>query len=269
MSSTSVAEGVCAACARAKRKCKLTAVEFGYGDDLPAPAWLCWTELTWREHGAQWLQSMHELLTTEAYWRDYFQGPERLQKAREALQHSSAQIEPSSSNVLQCAQRWSERVELWAQNIRADLLEDSVAAPAPLHGRWLLLPSAMRDSSSDGWLACDLCNKCAESFRRVDAQGVPKPSQSSVCRARGLWGGPEPDPIRKLSWVGRRVLQLGRAVICIKTVRNTFQQLPSPAKPMYSDSRNKHRALRAIKGGPPRGGPYGTLGENLRETAYS
>ena len=57
-SSASVAEGVCAACARAKRKCKLKHASFGYGDDVPVPEWLCWSEVTWRQHGSQWLESI-------------------------------------------------------------------------------------------------------------------------------------------------------------------------------------------------------------------
>ena len=42
-----------------------------------------------------------------------------------------------------------------------------------------------------------------------------------LCRARGLWGGPEPEEIRALSYVERKALQLARTYACIKHVRQS------------------------------------------------
>ena len=229
-----VEEGVCAACARTKRCCKLTRAQFGLTADVPA--WLGWSTEQWHQHGMQWLRHMDGLLNIETYWRDYFEGPERIQQAHQGLTDATADAthDSDSAAMQERAQHWLDRVLLWSRNIRAALHEDSVVAPSPLESRWLLFRPALEEPSEEGLLECHLCNRCAQAFRALDAKEAPRPSHSAVCRARGLWAGPEPEAIRKLSWVGRRVLQLARAVVCVKTVRNPLPGMPPSIWPMYT-----------------------------------
>ena len=85
---------MCAACARTKRYCKLTRAEFGYAPEpAHAPAWLEWSYEHWHQHGLQWLQHMDRLLHFEAYWRDYFDAPARIELARVELADLAADNE--------------------------------------------------------------------------------------------------------------------------------------------------------------------------------
>ena len=236
-----VAEGVCAACARAKRHCKLTRVQIGNAPEMPAPAWLLWPDATWRKYGLQWLERLDQLLGIDAYWRDYFEGPARLELAHRELDDAIVATATGSNSTgkRQRAEQWLARVELWSDNIQRALREDSVLAPPPLQSQWLLYPPAMLKPEvgpalPPASLTCDLCNKCLQAFRQLDADGIPTPSHSFVCRARGLWAGPEPEPIRNLTWAGRRVLQLGRAVVCIKTVSRPFPGMVASVLPQYT-----------------------------------
>ena len=58
-----------------------------------------------------------------------------------------------------------------------------------------------------------------------------------LCRARGLWGGPEPVEIRVLSYVERRAIQLARVYVAVKRVRRSLlkwtRDCPE-ARPQYT-----------------------------------
>jgi hypothetical protein len=53
---------------------------------------------------------------------------------------------------------------------------------------------------------------------RTKADGAPATKMPVKARANGLWGGPEPEEIRRLTYAGRRVLRLARLYASIKRV---------------------------------------------------
>ena len=67
-------------------------------------------------------------------------------------------------------------------------------------------------------IECRLCRKCAQNFRRRDRRGKPTPTMPYCARARGMWGGPEPQQIAALTFLERRVVQLARVYVCVKRV---------------------------------------------------
>ena len=71
----------CAVCARQKRQCKLSNVQFPPTDADEPPAWLLWTPEEWVEHRAQWYHQLDEILSTESYLRVFFKCEERLASA--------------------------------------------------------------------------------------------------------------------------------------------------------------------------------------------
>lgn len=223
----------CAGCARAKPLSKLQLVQLGLTDQVPA--WLGWSQEDWSLRKTTWLSQLDSLLDTKTYWNKYFHGPERMAEAEEACRAAQTS---QCALAYERAQTWLQRVELWATNILRDLNMDAVPAPAPHTTKWLLYPAACASSDPRTKLiSCTLCQQCREAFGRRDANGRPNPCLGAYCRAHGLWAGPEPAPIRKLSWLGRRVLQLGRAVVCIKHLHQATS--PGHPQPLYT-SGNVH-----------------------------
>ena len=195
---------VCASCARARPRSSAQHAVFATSARTPvAPEWLSWPPGVWELHSDAWLQALDRLFSIDEYWSKYFDGPNRRAQAAAAA--------PDSPR----AATWHARVETWAENILHDLYHDSVASP--LGTRWLLLPSAIL-AQTDTTIECYLCRKCSIALRALSSDNKPRPTHSVVCRARGQWGGPEPPELRRLSWLGRRILQLACPVVSIKTV---------------------------------------------------
>lgn len=226
--------GVCACCARSKPNRKLTDVIFG----LPArvPAWLEWPQATWAHHSAAWMARVDDLLSCDSYWRKYFLGPERLAAAEEDYRKA---MEADCLVARADALRWWKRVQTWADNIKRDLALDaaSVSWLGPVERKWLLyLPACAATCEDSGAaLRCSLCSSCCDGLRKLDSSGRPAPVLGVYARARGLWAGPEPAPIRNLNWLGRRILQLGRAVVCVKHLpKGPGVNMDPAATPMYT-----------------------------------
>ena len=109
----------------------------------------------------------------------------------------------------------------WASNLRADLESDSVAAPGSLDRKWLLFQNEDMQIAADGdSIACWLCRKCAASLskRSLCAQERPAAKMPELARANGLWGGPQPEVIRSLSYAESKVIQLARLYVSVKRV---------------------------------------------------
>ena len=62
LSDANLQQGVCACCARAKRKCKLTDAIFPSRDAPTPPEWLGWSLERWQQHGSAWHDQVHALL---------------------------------------------------------------------------------------------------------------------------------------------------------------------------------------------------------------
>ena len=151
---------------------------------------------------------MDKLLSVDSYWTTVCQGPARIAAAQSALRGQG----PDSLEVV-----WLRRVEAWARNTQQALHADAVGSPVGT--LWLLLPEAVcpLDATSSA-LVCKLCCKCRSHFAAMDARGLPQPTMPPNCRANGLWGGPEPEPLRNLSWLGKRIIRLARPVLSLRTL---------------------------------------------------
>lgn len=197
---------VCAACVRRLPQHKLLPVFFPKPGAAKAPSWLEWPHDAWATHQQIWWEKMNDLLCIDSYLRTYFQTEKRIL----AAQHAQTQ---ASGEDVRRADIWLQRVRNWARMLQLDLESDSVLSPLGSH--WLLHPHFTRQEPTG--LSCQLCNKCRCGFKAFNAtSSKPQPYLSVVARARGLWGGPEPSPLADLTWMGRRILQLGRAVICVR-----------------------------------------------------
>ena len=122
------------------------------------------------------------------------------------------------------AEAWVCRLKQWKVNLIADLQKDSVPAPGQYKRRWLLYVPAHRsllsapEDAPD--ISCTLCRKCAAQLARLSnhLQPSPEPLMPLLCRANGLWGGPEPRELAVLTYAERRVIQLARFYISLKRV---------------------------------------------------
>ena len=101
------------------------------------------------------------------------------------------------------------------------LCEDSVLAPGDSQRRWLLyLPKHQPVVTGNGSIRCLLCRKCAYAFSKKDGtlgNGLAS-YMPHLCRARGLWGGPEPKEIADLTYAERHAIQLARLYVSVKRV---------------------------------------------------
>lgn len=198
----------CASCARLKPTAKLLSCVIPPSTEPSGPEWLAWPATTWTQAAEQWLQGMDKLLSVDSYWTTVCQGPARIAAAQSALRGQG----PDSLEVV-----WLRRVEAWARNTQQALHADAVGSPVGT--LWLLLPEAVcpLDATSSA-LVCKLCCKCRSHFAAMDARGLPQPTMPPNCRANGLWGGPEPEPLRNLSWLGKRIIRLARPVLSLRTL---------------------------------------------------
>ena len=118
---------------------------------------------------------------------------------------------------LESAQAWRDRLIAWRQNLSNALAVDSVPAPAG-ESRWLLYPPACSAADEAGALKCTLCRACLTALKRKNAHGAPCAEMPVCSRAHGLWGGPEPQELRDLTFIERRVIQLARVYAMVKRV---------------------------------------------------
>ena len=165
--------------------------------------------------------SCRGLLSTEEHLQRVFRADEEVREAQGALAaaRARAQADDAAGAAVRVAARWLQRVEVWRQNLRAALAEDSVAVPGQ-GGRRLLL--YVPPPASEMWsprqcrgLMCRLCRKCRGDLPRADPPRLSAPGARMpfLARANGLWGGPEPRDIAVRSYVERKTVQLVRRYI--------------------------------------------------------
>ena len=236
----SYAMGSCASCARRKRACKLQSVVFPTEDADRPPDWLGYSSDDWLTHRERWYAQVDELLCTERYLDVYFQANRRVLEADKELVDVRNGIAVEGLCDVRDAQAWCHRVRLWRENLRVALWDDAVPAPGHPERRWLLFAPEHRASCSEEEapvISCSLCKMCWTAFRLRGERGAPAVEMPFLCRARGLWGGPEPEEIRVLSYVERRVINLARVFTAVKTVRrghNTWMHRCPDATPQYT-----------------------------------
>ena len=219
--------GVCASCAREKRRVKLLRVTFPRRDAPDCPEWLPWTKDEWPLYRDIWFQQIDALLGVEQYMQQYFQVDERVDSAREELAEacrtsSVAEGSAESPAVVQ-ARAWLQRVESWRACLYAEMFADGVPVPGNHESRWVLyVPGEDRDlssASSHGALRCDLCSKCRKCFSALRGKSrCPNAVMPRDARANGLWRGPDPPEIAALSFADTKVIQRARLYISIKRV---------------------------------------------------
>ena len=214
--------GVCASCARLKRQVRLQSVVFPAAECEAAPAWLGWKDLEWLQFRAEWWKTLNEIFSTGSYLQKYFEADARVRNAEQELldMQQGARHQDGFRSTAE-AERWCRRVRTWRNNMKNALEEDSVQAPGRVDVRWLLyIPSllGLRQGEPAEGISCHLCHKCASSLKKRDAKDTPRPEAPYYARARGMWGGPEPQVIKDLTFVERRVTQLARAYTLLKRV---------------------------------------------------
>jgi hypothetical protein len=221
-------QGVCVSCACYQKNVDLRGVYLPTATEIQAPAWLGWSDQEWVSHRDAWFRQMDKVLNIDTYLETYFRASARVRAAESSLVEArvnAAEGEPSPSVLI--AERWLHRVRQWRQNMMDDLRVDSVPAPHDPSRFWLLYvrdaPGVRRDAESDFsasavGLHCRMCRWCVSAFARKDSTRKPNVELPLLCRARGLWRGPEPAELKALSWVERKILRLGRVYCSVKRV---------------------------------------------------
>ena len=128
----------CASCAREKRQCKLSRVSFPPAGAECAPEWLSLTAEQWRLHSESWFNQVHELLAVDSYLRRFFLADEQIEYARREVNAfgNATSVKPSFATK-EAAESWVRRVECWRENLRRDLVADSIPAPGSKGEHWL------------------------------------------------------------------------------------------------------------------------------------
>ena len=86
-------------------------------------------------------------------------------------------------------------------------------------------------------VSCNLCHSCTAALCKVRVDGCPALQVPLKARARGLWNGPEPEEIRRLTYTARRVLRLARVYAVVKRVAPRtvpWAHGSEAARPQYS-----------------------------------
>jgi len=124
-------QGACASCCRLKRKNKLRRVVFPAPSCDAAPDWLPWTDAEWQKHKGLWYAQIDKILNIDLYLERFFRVSERTAAAaREVMAFDAESGVTSSFSNRFAAEVWSRRVHRWSENLRRDIMQDSVASVA-------------------------------------------------------------------------------------------------------------------------------------------
>ena len=127
----------CASCCRLKRKSKLFDVSFPHPDSDDPPAWLSWNQEQWLEHRRACYDLISTVFDTDVYLNTFCLCQERVTVAeREVKTFVENSTVPSSMQTLVAADAWLRRVRKWQENLRRDLLCDSILAPGGCVSKW-------------------------------------------------------------------------------------------------------------------------------------
>lgn len=216
------AMGTCACCARFKRKIRLQQVNFPVPGQDVVPSWLGYSAQEWEAHGADWLAQVSTIFDVEQYLQTYFEADRQVREAeQELLDFSTNPDGVDRAKKIALAEVWRDRVRKWRANMKSALRADAVLAPGRVDCYWMLyLPDRVAPVSGalGEAIVCKLCRRCRSALQKRDKFGSPRPAMPDIARARGLWGGPEPEEIKVLTFLERRVTQPARVYCVIKRV---------------------------------------------------
>ena len=172
----------------------------------------------------------------------HFHADDRVRDAAGAL--AVAQAAPESQGghehveaCLSIAQLWHTRVVRWRDLQRQDLFSHGIPVPGATGRRWLLYRHGADMTVTDKDISCFFCEECVEPLSRRRSNGTWALNMPPFAVARGLWQGPEPEEIRMLTYVERRILRLARADVCVKRVSShvtPWSGANEAARPQYS-----------------------------------
>ena len=229
--------GVCACCAREKRRCKLFDVEFVSPTIPAAPPWLGpQVAEEWSSQRETWFRLWDGLLNVNIYLQRIFCADELVDAA--VSEEEEAQLRASLGDAaegdsisgsitdlageLAVACAWRRRLEIWRDNLRAALRADAVAVPGRPQERWLLwFPRDRQPDAAAEGLLCTLCRKCRDALSAthvVKGSWEPKPKMPQLARANGNWRGPQPPELAALTFAEQKVVQLARLYVSVKRV---------------------------------------------------
>jgi len=215
------AMGTCACCARFKREMRLQEVSFPLPGQHVVPSWLGYSVQEWEAHGDDWLGQVSTIFDVEQYLQTYFEADRQVREAEQELLDLSTNPDGMDRAKIALAKVWRDRVCKWRGNMKSALRSDAVLAPGQVDCYWMLyLPDRVAPVSGAPGAAiqCKLCRRCRSALQKKDKLGKPRPEMPDMARARGLWGGPEPEEIKVLTFLERRVIQLARVYCVIKRV---------------------------------------------------
>lgn len=238
MSDANFAMSVCACCARQKRQCKLTQVVFPARLDDTCPAWLGWELENWKKYAHAWFAQVDDILNIDNYLQNIFLVNERLERAEMRVKacESGEPIEGDFESV-DVARAWRDRVQCWTDNLRTDLTRDSVPAPGDKPKRWLLFPgSALTVTDCTGDISCHLCKRCCSALGKDARFGQILAKMPLEARANGLWHGPDPEELSRLTYTECKVINLARLFVSVKRIyldRGSFAGTAKDEAPHY------------------------------------
>ena len=229
----------CASCCRLKRKSKLVNVSFPHPDTDHPPVWLSWNQEQWLEHRRAWYDLISTVFDTDRYLNTFFLCQERVAAAeREVNTFNENSTASSSMQSIAAAAAWLRRVKTWEENLRRDLVCDSMPAPDGSGKRWLLFHSSNTlVHAVTGEVSCQLCKIC-----RLALSGTtgwthkPNVHMPEVARANGLWHGPDPEELQALTFCERKVINLARVYVSVKRIyldHSSYARTSASEAPLY------------------------------------
>ena len=185
------------------------------------PAWLPWTNDEWKFHRVTWYDAIDEVFNVNTYSKDFFNLGGKADDAEKSVAAFKEESDLSTdfTNV-SAAKAWQRRVRLYCENIREALRQDAIPAPGRPHERWLLYPaSCVITNVSSGSFSCQLCNKCRTSLSGVTGrEKIPNVKMPVYARANGMWRGPDPNELSRLTYTECKVINLARIYVSVKRI---------------------------------------------------
>ena len=111
-------------------------------------------------------------------------------------------------------------------------------APGQCGARWLLFPcDTAVVNNCTGEIRCQLCKKCRGVLSAViSSSGKPNARMPPMARANGLWRGPDPEELQRLSYCEAKVINLARVYVSVKRVylnRGRYAGTGANEAPLY------------------------------------
>ena len=238
----------CAVCARQKHRCKLLRAVVPHPDADACPEWLHkvnpeWSDEFWGEHKGIWYDQLTAIFSNTRYMEDFFETSSRIENARSIVEklRKGASSEQGFESV-EAAEAWLARVRAWKEKLAADLHSDTVVAPGDGEARWLLYRGGFVTDDiavCDNGLVLQVCNNCAGALGEVRRDGANVRPVARVPRAalvNGMWRGPDPPELARLTYAECKVINLAKIYVSVKRIfldKRSFAPSASCEAPMY------------------------------------